>query len=41
MLPITHSLDTVPEIYTHINFIDVSEQPDFFPAIKDCVLEKA
>ncbi|HEY5665283.1 MAG TPA: TIR domain-containing protein [Gammaproteobacteria bacterium] len=41
MLPITHSLDAVPEIYTHINFIDVSEQPDFFPAIRDCVLEKA
>jgi len=38
VLPITHGFDAVPEIYTHLNFIDVSEQDDFLEMLKKSIL---
>jgi hypothetical protein len=40
ILPIAFSYDAVPQIYTHINFSDVSVNPDFFEGIKKELLEK-
>jgi len=40
MVPITHSFDAIPEIYTHLNFIDVKEQADFFQIIEASILKE-
>ncbi len=35
MMPIVFSYDCVPDIYTHINFVDISVNPGFIEIIKD------
>jgi hypothetical protein len=39
ILPIAFSYEVVPQIYTHINFSDISKNPDFFSSIKNELLK--
>ena len=37
--PITFSYECVPDIYTHINFVDITVNKDFIAAIKESLIE--
>ena len=39
ILPIAHSYDTVPQIYSHINFVDITVTPNFIEGIKETLLD--
>ncbi len=39
ILPIVFSYQAVPEIYTHINFVDITVNPNFMDAVKETLLD--
>ena len=41
IMPIVFSYDCVPEIYTHINFTDITVNPNFIEAIKEEIAKRS
>jgi len=41
LIPIAHSYNVVPQIYTHVNFANVEIDPDFFNGIKKAILDES
>jgi hypothetical protein len=40
ILPIAFSYEVVPQIFTHINFADITKNPDFIAGIKEALLKE-